>query len=343
MQRRTALHAGLVVLAIALLSGGYVLLTIRRPVRRLMAGTRELASGNLGHRIEVTSSDELGRLAHSFNDMALSLQSAREENEQWARTLEDRVREKTAELERIHGQVIQMEKMASLGKLAASVAHELNNPLAGILAYAKLIARRIRGGPLGEEKAEETLADLELVSRETERCGNIVKNLLLFSRRDTGEIGLVRAKDVVDKAARLIAHHMEMARVTLEASFEPEDASFIGDENQVQQALLAVMVNAVEAMPDGGRLRVEVRQPGRDADVSIRVSDTGVGIAREDLPHLFEPFFSTKKEVKGTGLGLSIAYGIVERHGGEITVESEPGKGAVFTLVLPRSGLRGTT
>ncbi|MBI5838385.1 MAG: HAMP domain-containing protein [Candidatus Eisenbacteria bacterium] len=343
VQRRTVLNAVLILLGTALLAGLYVLLTIRRPVSRLMRGTRQISAGNLDYQIPVTGSDELGQLAGAFNEMTTSLKRARQENEEWASTLEDRVREKTEQLQRIHGQIAQIEKMASLGKLAASVAHELNNPLAGILAYAKLVARRLRTGPLSPEKTQETLEDLALIARETERCGNIVKNLLLFSRKQTSEVGVVRARDVVDKSVKLIAHHLEISKVEPQVSFRPEDASFIGDENQLQQALVAIMVNAVEAMPEGGTLRVEVSQERHDADVRIRISDTGVGIRQDDLPHIFEPFFSTKKEGKGTGLGLSIAYGIVERHGGDIEVESSPRNGTTFTLRLPHSGMGGTT
>jgi len=342
MERRTAALAVVMLAGVAALSLAFVLLTIRRPVRRLIWGTQQISSGNLDYQIPVGSRDELGQLARSFNEMTRSLKRAEDENREWARTLEDRVREKTEELQRINSQIAQIEKMASLGKLAASVAHEINNPLAGILTYARLVMRRMQGGPLTPERTQETLADLELISRETERCGNIVKNLLLFSRKQTSQVGLVRLRDAVDKAVKLIAHHLEMARVELASSVEPEDAGVIGDEDQLQQALVAILVNAVEAMPDGGRLGVEVRQPGRDADVTVRISDTGVGIRPEDLPHIFEPFFSTKREGKGTGLGLSIAYGIVERHGGEITVQSEPGRGTVFTLTLPHAGLRGT-
>lgn len=343
MRRRTFGHTGLALAGIALASGAFVALAIRRPVRRLMRGTERIAAGRLDTLIPVTGDDELGQLATSFNTMTRSLQRAETENRELARTLEDRVREKTAELQRVYDGMIRIEKMASLGKLAASVAHELNNPLAGILAYARLLERRVRAGPLSEEKTREALADLNLIARETERCGQIVRNLLLFSRREASDVSVVPLGPVVERASRLIAHHMDMARVRFAASVEPDDLRVVGDEDQLQQALVALFVNAVEAMPDGGALTVTARASEDGAEARIAVADTGVGIPAGDLPHIFEPFFSTKAAGQGTGLGLSIVYGIVERHSGTLTVNSEPGRGTTFTITLPRSGAGETT
>lgn len=343
LRARSFGHAALALLFIATAAGAIVVVTIRRPVKRLIRGTRRISAGHLDEQIPVESRDELGQLATSFNEMTHSLRQAEEENRRWAATLEERVRQKTEELQRVHDQIMQIEKMASLGKLAASVAHEINNPLSGILAYARLVQRRLRHGPLTPERTEETLADLDLIGQETERCGRIVKNLLLFSRRQASDVSVILAREAVDKAARLVAHHMEMARVRFESSCEPADATFIGDEDQVQQALVALFVNAVEAMPDGGTLGVRVRHPAPEAPLTIQVYDTGVGISAQDLPHIFEPFFSSKAVGQGTGLGLSIVYGIVERHGGEIAVRSDPGQGTTFTITLPPAGLGGKT
>ena len=349
MRRRAMVHTVLALLGIATASGIFVAVTIRRPVRRLIRGTEQITAGHLDHEIPVTSTDELGRLAHSFNEMTRSLQRAQEENQTWAWTLEERVREKSAELQKVHDQIMQIERMASLGKLSASVAHELNNPLAGILAYTRLVERRLKRGALTEELTRECLSDLELIGRETARCGNIARNLLLFSRRQTSDMAVIAVREIIARAARLIAHHMEMAHVRLESSCRPADLCFIGDEDQAQQALVALFVNAVEAMPDGGTLRVVATEVAgaapaaaeHPAQLRIVVSDTGVGIRPEDLPHVFEPFFSSKQDMQGTGLGLSIVYGIIERHGGTITVQSQPGQGATFTIRLPRAGPGG--
>jgi two-component system NtrC family sensor kinase len=229
--------------------------------------------------------------------------------------------------------------MASLGKLSATVAHELNNPLEAILTYAKLIARRIRKNESTTPIDRQTLEDIEIIARETDRCGNIVKNLLLFSRKQVGEFNVAPVKQIVERATQLVQHHLTISNVQLLASFQSETIMLVCDENQMQQALVALLVNGVEAMPEGGTIHLDIAQADPDGEVSITVSDTGVGILPEDLPHIFEPFFSTKKEVKGVGLGLSVVYGIVERHGGKIAVTSTPGKGTTFTLTFPHMSI----
>jgi len=311
--------------------------TVHRPVRKLREGTRQISAGHLDHRIFLASKDEIGDLARAFNEMTKNLENAERENRLWSQTLETRVDEKTAELKQIHEQILQIEKMASLGKLSATVAHELNNPLEGILNYCKLISKRLK--KLEPTQAvQSTLEDLDLVISEVQRCGNIVKNLLLFSKRQVGEFGLVTVAAIVDKAVRLMQHHFKISNVRFQSEIAVSDATIMCDENQIQQALIALFVNAVEAMPQGGDLRVAVA-PDSSGGVRMSVADTGTGISREDIPHLFEPFFTTKKEGKGVGLGLSVVYGILERHEGTVSVESEPGKGTVFTLIFPPPGM----
>ncbi len=331
-----AVAIGIILLA-AVMTVLFLSYTVIRPVRKLIGGTQEISSGHLDYTIPIDTKDEIGRLATSFNEMTRSLQRAESQNRQWAQTLEQRVREKTDELKKIHEQIVQIEKMASLGKLSATVAHELNNPLEGVLTYAKLIARRLRGK--GEAAAEwkETLEDLELIIRETERCGTIVKNLLLFSRKQVAEFGLVPVRQIVDKAERLMRHHFDISNVQFQASYAPGETMLLCDENQLQQALVALFVNAVEAMPDGGMLRIEVGRNEQAGRVVIQVHDTGIGIPEADIPHVFEPFFSTKRNGQGVGLGLSVVYGIIDRHGGKITVQSELGKGTTFLLDFPQS------
>ncbi len=309
--------------------------TVHRPVKRLTLGTHEVSSGNLDLRIPIHSKDELGQLAESFNSMTTSLRNLIEEKNTWSRELEERVREKTAELKHIHEQILQIEKMTSLGKLAATVAHELNNPLEGILTYAKLLAKQLRKAEFSADRSKEFLEELNLIIQETDRCGTIVKNLLLFSRKQVGEFALAPARQIVEKAQRLVDHHFHISNVKFEATYAPEDVSLMCDEMQIQQALIALFVNAVEAMPGGGTLRVDVSQRSKDDNIILRISDTGTGIAEEDLHNIFEPFFTTKKEGQGVGLGLSVVYGIVVRHGGTISVESSLNKGTAFTLTFP--------
>lgn len=330
------LYAAGMVVVVGMISAFFLSLTVLRPVRRLMKGAQAIAAGNLDHRILIQARDELGKLAEAFNEMSASLGHEKEENSRWAETLQQRIREKTEELNAIHRQILHIEKMASLGRLSATVAHELNNPLEAILTYAKLIARRIRTHGVTQALASETLEDIELIARETDRCGTIVKNLLLFSKKQVGEFGLVPVRQIIEKATQLIHHHCEISNVQVQVNYLESGATMMCDENQIQQALVALFVNAVEAMPEGGKLTVTLESSAADEEVTITIADTGVGIANEDMPHIFEPFFSTKKDINGVGLGLSVVYGIVERHGGKVSVASVVGRGTTFTLKFPR-------
>lgn len=321
---------------VAMVSMIFLLLTVLKPVQQLMKGATEISLGNLDYHIVIRARNELGRLAHAFNDMTQSLRHEKAENLRWSETLEERIRQKTDELNAIHRQMIHIEKMASLGKLSATVAHELNNPLEAILTYAKLIGRRIRKSNSPSPLTDQTLEDIELIVRESDRCGTIVKNLLLFSRKQPGDFSQVTVKQIIEKASDLVRHHCAISNVQLHTHFQDTDATLLCDENQIQQALVALFVNAVESMAGGGTISVGVTHSDVNDEIAITVADTGVGIFPEDLPHIFEPFFTTKENGKGVGLGLSVVYGIIERHNGTISVSSEHGKGTLFTLKLPR-------
>lgn len=322
--------AALTAIVVIFLSG-----TILKPVRKLMRGAQAIAGGNLEYQIHISQKNELGRLAEAFNEMTQSLKHEKEENRRWAETLQDRVQEKTDQLKAIHGQIVHIEKMASLGKLSATVAHELNNPLEAILTYAKLIARRLRKDAEALPRNQQTLEEIDLIARETDRCGTIVKNLLLFSRKQVGEFALASVEQIVEKAAGLVRHHCQISNVALHSRYAGPGITLMCDQNQIEQAMIALFVNAVEAMPDGGTISVAARQES-DETVVITVADTGTGILAEDLPRIFEPFYTTKKGGNGVGLGLSVVYGIVERHGGKIEARSGPGAGTAVTLTLPR-------
>ncbi|HSK77599.1 MAG TPA: ATP-binding protein [Thermoanaerobaculia bacterium] len=332
--KRLSLTAALVMaLAVGAASALFIQLFVRRPVQALIDGTGRIARGDLDITLETGSRGEMGQLAHAFNRMTRDLSQARRENEEWARTLEQKVVEETAELSRTQRQVIHMEKMASLGTLAATVAHELNNPLAGILNYAKLVERSLDGGDTSSAEREEVRRFLHVIQQEAGRCGKIVRDFLLFARRSGGTMALHPLNPIVDQSLAVIRHHLEMSRVGLAWTPLAGDDQLTCDAGQIQQALVDLFVNAVEAMPDGGTLTVSVRAV--DEQVEITVADTGVGIPREALPRIFEPFFTTK-EKSGSGLGLAVVYGIVERHGGRIEVDSEVGSGTAFRLLLPR-------
>jgi two-component system NtrC family sensor kinase len=326
-------------LVLVLVIGGAAAVIIRRlirhPIARLQEGTRRIAEGDLETRIEVKGGHELARLAQDFNRMAADLSRTQQELTEWSLKLEDKVVEKTAELRDAQRQVLHMEKMASLGKLSATVAHEINNPLSGVITYARLVERELEEQPLGAEVREELTRYLRLVQQESGRCSQIVNNLLVFARRSATELTSVDVNEVVERSLMLIRHHLEISGVEPHTDLLAGDSRMVADAGQLQQALVALFVNAVEAMPDGGRLTI--RLEGNEAEVRIEIADTGVGIAPEVLPLIFEPFFSTKQGESGVGLGLAVVYGIIHRHGGRIDVESRVGEGATFKLRLPRT------
>jgi len=333
-ERQMLIATLLMALIIGAASAIFIYRVVRVPVKRLIEGTHRIARGDLETRIDIEAKDEIGELAAAFNRMTEDLRRARQEITEWSQKLEQKVVEKTEELSRAQRQIIHMEKMASLGKLAATVAHELNNPLAGILTYAKLIARELDSSELTPEERKELARYLTLIQKESSRCGAIVRNLLLFARRSGAEFALHHLNQIIERALMLVRHHLEMVGIRLEEHLLAGDDQIVCDADQMQQALIALLVNAVEAMPDGGTLTVKAHEV--DHQIEIEVSDTGVGVPAEALPHIFEPFFSTKEEGNGVGLGLAVVYGIVQRHGGAIEVDSEPGKGSTFRLRLPR-------
>lgn len=307
------------------------------PVHKLREGTEEVMKGNLDHEIEVETKDEIGSLTKSFNHMTRKLKTTQRELTQLNQTLEERVHQKTEELRKAQLNLIQVEKMVSLGMLAATVAHELNNPLEGILTYAKLIRKKVSNPSLTEDGKNEIASELTMIANETTRCGNIVKNLLLFSRQKVGEFKENDIRLLVEQSIKLIDHHLKMNNISLSVHCDDHLPMVRCDAEQIQQALLALQINAVEAMPSDGSLKIEVLS-GPDENITIKISDTGMGINDEDMSHIFEPFFTTKHAGKGTGLGLAVVYGIVERHGGTITVDSQPGQGTTFSIVLPVTG-----
>jgi two-component system, NtrC family, sensor kinase len=339
--RRELMYASVAaVLLVGLISGGFIWLVVRRPVRKLMRGMQMVSSGDLTQHLLSTSQDELGLLAQTFNNMTGELARARAEVTAWSETLEQKVREKTADLERAHRQMVGVEKMASLGNLASSVAHELNNPLEGILTFARLLIRRVQRSTLPAEEAKPYEDDLKLMADEALRCGNIVKNLLVFARQRGVSFQGVHLAEVIARCVLLMNHHAKMHNVELK-TFQEGDDFLECDPDQVQQVLIVLMVNAIEAMsggsdrPEGGTLLLDFRSTVGDGQIRLAVSDTGIGMSEEIKAHIFEPFYTTKSDAKGVGLGLSVAYGILQRHHATVDVESAVGRGTVFTLTFP--------
>jgi len=242
------------------------------------------------------------------------------------------------ELKAMQEQVIQSEKLASLGKLSASIAHEISNPLAAVLTYAKLMLKLLARNRFTAERRDDISRYLNTIHAETTRCGEIVKNLLTFSRQSKMAVEAHHMEDIVDKTLSLIDHDLALKEIHLVKEFERELPLVPCDSKQIQQVLLNLLSNASEAMTHHGTLSVTVRKAERKGFLEILVSDTGRGIPEDDLKNIFEPFFTTKEEGKGVGLGLSVAYGIVTRHKGTFEVESRPGKGTAFRVFLPVEG-----
>ncbi|HTR66193.1 MAG TPA: ATP-binding protein [Terriglobales bacterium] len=333
--RHMLVYTLLAVIMVSLLSAVVVWRIVGRPVRALHDGTERLTRGELGYQLAVIPNDELGELARSFNRMSSQLEAANEEILAWARTLEDRVEQKTVELKRAHDHVLHAEKMASVGKMAAVLAHEINNPLSGILTYAKLLSKWLDRDDLTPARREEIRQCLDLIVSESRRCGDLVKNLLTFSRAVPMNLQSVDLNEVIDRSLRLVGHQMEMAGIEVHAPLEHPPVVAVCDAAQIEQAMVALMLNAKDAMQHGGNLWLATRLDEVAGEVSIQIRDDGCGIAPEILPHIFEPFLTTKESEHGVGLGLAITRGILERHRGRIDVDSELGRGTTFTVTLP--------
>jgi two-component system NtrC family sensor kinase len=314
---------------ISLLTGLLVWRLAGVPLQMLQRGTERLASGDLGHQIPVRSQDEIGNLAVSFNAMSSELADARA-------TLETRVEQKTRELTVAHQQMLQTERLASIGKLAAVVAHEINNPLSGILVYAKLLHRWIERGA-DPARQPEMRESLQVMESEILRCSAIVHNMLTFARATPMNLGWNDANGIVDRCLRLVQHKLDLANIQLHLELEPELPPLWCDAAQLEQLLLALVINAIEAMPRGGNLWLRSRSLPESKQMEFEVQDDGVGIPPEMSPRMFEPF-QTTKESHGVGLGLAVARQIVERHQGRIAVTSEPGHGAKFVITFPLGG-----
>jgi len=350
--RRMIAYTACALLLIGPLSWFFVWRIVGVPVTALRRGTERLAAGDLGYQIDVQSKDEIGELADSFNGMSRQLQSEHNENVAWTRTLEQRVEQKTRELKRAHEHALHTEKMASIGKMAAVLAHEINNPLSGILTYAKLLRKWIdreeldrqkSGGEAGVRRYQEICDSLDLIASESRRCGDLVRNLLTFSRATPMNLQATDVNQVIDRSVRLMQHQLDLASIHVQPQLDPALPHVLCDAAQIEQVLVALVVNAMDALPQGGNLWIISSASREDNCVRIVVRDDGTGIAPEILPHLFEPFLTTKETGRGVGLGLAISHSILERHNGSIEVQSEIGRGTTFTITLPWDAEADTT
>jgi two-component system NtrC family sensor kinase len=308
-----AQSAGAIVLTLVAISA-FLWRFILRPVRTLRNATERLSRGELGVQIPVRSRDELGNLAASFNSMSRELDEARQR------------------------QMIHAEKLTSLGKLAAVVAHEINNPLSGILTYARLMRKWVDRGDDLEKKSGEIHEALQLIESESRRCGDIVRSLLTFAREQPLNISDVDVNHLVNQCIRLVEHKLELGNIVADLDLAATLPKIRGDAGQIEQLLLALIMNAIEAMPHEGVLRVTTASRSAGA-IAIEIEDNGIGIPAEIRDRLFVPFTTTKED-KGVGLGLAVSKAIVDRHHGTIAVDSEEGRGTKFSIVLPIAEVR---
>ncbi len=329
---------GLSLLALVVLTAlvtAIVRVLVLRPVSDMLAATRDLAHGGTPEPLRVRSHDELGTLAGSFNEMSAYLRYARDRLEAAAGDLERQVEERTAALRQAQDALAQSEKLASLGTLSASIAHEINNPLAGILTFARLMSRTLESGEVDDAARAACLRNLGLIQRETERCTRIVRSLLDFARARPIEMNDVDATTALDEAVSLTQHKLQLQQVAVTKNLEGP-AIVRGDFGQLRQVFVNLILNACDAMPKGGTLSITSRKVDSGRAVEIDFADTGTGIAPEILSRIFDPFFTTKE--MGTGLGLSVVYGVVEKHGGSMKAQSRPGEGTTMTVRLPLAG-----
>jgi len=323
---------------VSLLMSGLVSRLVYRPLRDLETGANRLSSGNLEHLIPVRSRDEFGRVAESFNSMTLALKNSRQELQEWGLTLERKVEQRTRELRIAEAESVRSEKLASVGLLAAGIAHELNNPLTGVLTFSHLLRKKM---PEGSQDAE----DLDLVIRETKRCAAIIRRLLDFAREKPPEKKFTDLNQIIENTERIVEKPASLRDVKITLDLDRGLPPIWLDADLIEQVIMNLLVNAQHAVEQGGDIKVQTRhvlkslgtEPGRGPVpmVAITIIDTGCGIPEKNLKRIFDPFFTSKEVGKGTGLGLSVSHGIVTAHGGTIEVESRLGEGSTFRVYLP--------
>jgi signal transduction histidine kinase len=278
-----------------------------------------------------------GRIS-KFIEVSRDISDSKKAEEEMTRRLEKMVEDRTRELKETHSKLLHQDKMASLGKLSASVVHEINNPISGILSLVMLMNRIMEGGTLQQKDMAQFSQYLKLMETETRRISRIVSNMLAFSRHSKMEFGILNLNQLIEKTLFLNANLLKLHSIKLDQKFDPHLPDLMGSEDRLQQVFMNLISNAAEALESrqGERiLTIETQYLPQKASIAVSVRDTGVGIPPENIPRLFEPFFSTKKKGKGVGLGLSVVYGIIQEHGGSIQVQSEAGKWTTFSIELP--------
>ena len=314
------------------------------PLRDLEAGANRLSTGDLNQPIPVRSADEFGKLAISFNGMTDALRKSQAQLRDWGHTLEQKVEERTQALRRAQAETMRGEKLASVGLLASGVAHELNNPLTGILTFSHLLRQKM---PDKSADAE----DMDLVIRETKRCAAIIKRLLDFAREKQPEKKFTDINQVIEDTVRIVERPAHLRDIEITMDLDRSLPPVWIDADQIKQVIMNMVVNAQHAVEEKGSIAISTRraatprmtpQSGEPVPmVEITIADTGCGIPEQNLRRIFDPFFTSKDVGKGTGLGLSVSHGIIEGHGGLIEVQSTVGEGSTFRVFLPLTAPAG--
>ncbi|MBT3243848.1 MAG: HAMP domain-containing protein [Bacteroidetes bacterium] len=309
---------------------------IKKPLNAILAASEAVSKGDIRSRLEIKPNQlsDVRVVSSAFNEMLDNLQLATNELQNWSQQLEYKVQKKSEEISEMQNELIHVERIASLGKLSSSVAHEINNPLSGVLTYTKLVQKKLRRHMSDNPAKESMLEYLKVIEIETKRCGDIVKGLLEFSIKDQQDFEELNLHIILEKAYSLLAHQMKMLNISFQADFSAKSDLIFCSENQIKQACIAILLNASEAVIENGDIMMRTSNPGKDT-IKLEIIDNGQGISPEDIPHIFEPFFSAKQKVSGTGLGLAIVHGIVQSHKGKVDVESTLGESTIISLTLP--------
>lgn len=308
---------------------------IRKPLNDILLASEAVSKGDRSRRLEIRpySLDDMRSVALAINNMLDNLDAANRELENWSQQMEYKVQKKSEELAEIQNELIHIERITSLGKLSSSVAHEINNPLSGILTYSKLVAKQLMKVNLPDETKDSMLRYLKVIENESKRCGEIVKGLLDFSRKDQENFQNCHLHLILKETYNLMSHQMQIAGIHFYTQFNAHSDLVFCNDNQVKQVCVALLVNAMEAITMNGEVLIRTSNPDED-HIKMDICDNGVGIAEEDISRIFQPFYSAKQRASGIGLGLAIVHGIVQSHKGKIEVVSDPGKGTTMSVLF---------
>ncbi|HPF51356.1 MAG TPA: ATP-binding protein [Draconibacterium sp.] len=308
---------------------------IQKPLNEIIVASEAVSKGDRSRRLEIKPYllEDMRSVSLAFNNMLDNLDAANRELENWSHQLEYKVQRKSEELAEIQNELIHIERITSLGKLSSSVAHEINNPLSGILTYSKLVAKQLAKLDMPETSKASMLKYLKVIESESKRCGNIVRGLLDFSRKDQEDFKQHHLNQILKESYNLMAHQMHIAGIHFYTDFSAGSDLILCNDNQIKQVCVALLVNAQEAITVNGEVLIKTSNPD-DTHVKMDIIDNGVGIAAEDISRIFQPFYSAKQRASGIGLGLAIVHGIVQSHQGKIEVVSEPGKGTSMSVLF---------